>query len=184
MSNWLPPPPQSPQERTASAGRWRRLGAGLAVAVVVGAVGLVIVGFAVVGPRLARIEGHAMSPTLLDDDRVVLRRVDASVGRGSVVMLRYPKNPAKRFIMRVVGLPGERVAIADGVVEIDGRRIDEPYVIPEHRSHEFFAPLQLGDDEYFVLGDNRRNASDSREWGPVPRRYVLARMGVVWYRAR
>ena len=123
-----------------------------------------------------------MSPTLNYDDRVLMRRVDGPVPRGSIVAFQYPRNPTKQFAMRVVGLPGERVAIVAGVVEIDGRAIDEPYIRPERRSHDDRSPIQLGADEYFVLGDNRTNASDSREWGPVPQRDLRHRMGmVVWH---
>jgi hypothetical protein len=66
--------------------------------------------------------------------------------------------------MRIVGLPGARVSIDDGIVSIDGQPIAEPYLVEANRSHEAMAPRQLGDQEYFVMGDNRRNASDSREW--------------------
>lgn len=133
----------------------------------------------VVGPRLIRVEGHAMSPTLQDGDRAIFVRLRRQPARGSVVALRYPKNPAKSFVMRIVGLPGERVSIDDGVVSIDGQPVAEPYLAPANRSHEHLGPRQLGPEEYYVLGDNRRNASDSREWGPVPRRHIWATMHAV-----
>jgi signal peptidase I len=134
-------------------------------------------------PQTVRIEGQSMSPTLRNDDRAIVVRRIGEIARGDVVMLRYPRNPAKSFVMRVVGLPGETLSIAGGVVRIDGRPIDEPYVVDANRSREDFGPIRLGADEYFVMGDRRNNASDSREWGPVPRRLIRGRMAWVWYRA-
>lgn len=137
----------------------------------------------VIHPRLIRVEGHSMSPTLQDDDRALFVGLRKAPGRGSVVALRYPKNPAKSFVMRIIGLPGERVSIDDGVVSIDGRPLAEPYLLEANRSHERIAPVQLGRDEFYVMGDNRRNASDSREWGLVPRRHIWATLHTVLVRA-
>jgi len=145
----------------------------------VGVAAAVVVAAIVVGPRWIRVEGHSMSPTLLNDDRALFVRLRRPPDRGSVVALRYPRNPAKSFALRIVGLPGERVSIDHGVVSIDGRPLAEPYLLSANRSREDVAPRQLGPDEYFVLGDNRRNASDSREWGPVPRRHLWASLYAV-----
>jgi signal peptidase I len=141
-----------------------------------------IVALAVIGPRSMRVHGSAMSPTLNDGDRLLMRRVDGPVPRGTIVAFQYPRDPTKQFAMRIVGLPGERVAIVGGTVEIDGRALDEPYISPERRSHDDHSPRQLGAEDYFVLGDNRTNANDSREWGPVPQRYLRHMMGTVIWR--
>src|SRR5262245_4663879 len=97
-------------------------------------VGMTMAGGAVIAlfvflPQVVRIEGHSMSPTLRDDDRAIVVRRIAEIARGDVVMLRYPKNPAKSFVMRVIGLPGESLSIAGGVVRIDGRPIAESYLV-------------------------------------------------------
>ena len=104
------------------------------------------------------------------------------MGRGEIVAYRYPRNPAKQFSGRIVGLPGERLAIVDGVVRIDGRPLDEPYLDGVPRSSESLAEVQLGPDQFYVLGDNRGNSSDSREWGPVDRRLIGKRFVFVWWR--
>ncbi len=124
-----------------------------------------------------------MAPTLQDDDRTVFVRPLGRVARGDIVSFRYPRNPSKTFTMRIVGLPGERVAIVAGVVHIDGREVDEPYLGAAARPLQSFAPIHLAAEEYFVLGDNRGNASDSREWGPVARRYIRSRLAFIWWRA-
>jgi signal peptidase I len=157
---------------------WTALG----IAVVVAVAGLAVVGVVVWRPRLIRVEGHAMSPTLQDDDRALLLRIRDAPARGDVVGLRYPKNPAKSFVMRVVGLPGESVSIAGGVVMIDGRPIAEPYVVEANRAHENLSPVRLGPDQYFVMGDRRNDASDSREWGPVARPLIWGRLQAVLLR--
>jgi signal peptidase I len=153
---------------------------------VVAALGLattVVVGLMVLAPRVHRMEGSAMAPTLQDDDRAIFVRPLGPVARGDVVSFQYPKNPAKLFSMRIVGLPGERVSIVEGIVHIDGRRLDEPYLGATPRPPHSSAGIQLAADEYFVLGDNRGNASDSREWGPVARRYIRRRLAFIWWRA-
>jgi signal peptidase I len=178
---WLPPPPVADRPAPSQA---RRLAVALSVAAAIGLAIAVVVALAVIGPRWVRINGAAMSPTINEGDRLLLRRIDGPVPRGTIVALQYPLDPTKQFVMRVVGLPGEQVAIVAGVVEIDGRAIAEPYILPERRSHDDYSPRQLGTDEYFVLGDNRTNANDSREWGPLAQRYLRHRMGVVVWRDR
>jgi signal peptidase I len=137
----------------------------------------------VLSPQTHRMAGSAMAPTLRNDDRAVFVRPLGPIARGDVVSFRYPRNPAKLFSMRIVGLPGERVAIVDGVVHIDGRPLDEPYLGAAPRPRQSIADVQLGSDEYYVLGDNRGNASDSREWGPVARRHIRKRLTFIWWRA-
>jgi signal peptidase I len=166
---------------------WRRVRITLAIVGGLAAVALLAFAFAaqmLYGPRVIRVAGHSMSPTLQDDDRAIVFKRVSEIRRGDVIAHRYPKDPTKSFVYRVVGLPGERVSMVDGDVRIDGRSLSEPYIPPTRRGHSDLAGVQLGADEYFVLGDNRTNAADSREWGPVPRRLIWARLGWVWYRGQ
>jgi signal peptidase I len=117
------------------------------------------------------------------------------VRRGDIVVFRYPEDPRRDFIKRVVGLPGERVSIRDKRVFVDGRLLDEPYAfhaddrvwpddpsIPEdRRRRDQLAPIAVPDDSYFVLGDNRDDSSDSRYWGPVPAGHVEGRALFVYW---
>lgn len=122
------------------------------------AVGLLVRGY-VAG--VATVAGDSMQPTLMTGDLVLLTRLDYIVGapeRGDIVQLEIPGRDGK-YLKRVTGLPGETVEITDGVVHINGQALNEPYAT---LSDDDFR-VQLGEDEYFVLGDNRPVSYDSRE---------------------
>ena len=118
-----------------------------------------------------------------------------AVRRGDIVIFRYPGDPRRDFIKRVVGLPGETIAIRDRQVFANGRPLTEPWAfhsddriwpddpaIPaDRRRRDQLAPLVVPDGAYFVLGDNRDDSSDSREWGFVPEGHLIGRaMFVYW----
>ncbi|MEM9382276.1 MAG: signal peptidase I, partial [Planctomycetota bacterium] len=102
----------------------------------------------------------------------------ASVGRGDVVVLRYPMNPSLDYVKRIVGLPGDRVQIIDGLVWVNGELLEEPYVDPDANDPYAFVDTIVEEDSYFVLGDNRIRSSDSREFGQVPREYLRGKVRV------
>jgi len=134
--------------------------------------------------QIARVEGQAMSTTLDDQDRLIVNKWAYRVGEpllGDIVMHRYPRDPEKAFVKRVIAAAGDEVRIADGVVFRNGVKLDEPYVIAAHRSHDDWGPQVVPEASYFVLGDHRNNSSDSREWGFVPREYVLGRVSTRWW---
>lgn len=128
-------------------------------------------------------------PMLSVGDYVLTRRV-SEVRRGDVISFRYPPRPDTTFLMRVVAMPGETILIRDKQVSLNGREIDEPYVIHEdaevypnqpalpepYRSRDQFGPFTVPQDHYFVMGDNRDKSSDSRYWGPVPRSMIKGRL--------
>ena len=99
--------------------------------------------------------------------------------RGDVIVFRFPKDPRKDFVKRVIGLPGEEVEIVSGTPYIDGVPLEEPYLTSQDRSSA--APLLLGEGEYFVMGDNRRSSNDSRNWGAVPEKNILGKVWVVYW---
>jgi signal peptidase I len=99
-----------------------------------------------------------------------------TIRRGDIIVFRYPRNPAEAFLKRVVAVGGDRVEMRDGVVYINSRPVSEPYAV--HRAlryalHDEMAPVVVPRDSLFVLGDNRDNSSDSREWGFVPEDNVI-----------
>lgn len=93
--------------------------------------------------------------------------------RGDVIVFRYPKDPNRDFIKRVVALPGETVEIRGGVLYVNGAPMEEPFVA-NHPSYTF-ERTRVPPANYFVLGDNRNNSSDSHVWGMVPEENIIGR---------
>ena len=128
------------------------------------------------------VDGESMHPTFENLDYLI---VDEAIydfkapARGDVIVFRYPLNPSIFYIKRIIGLPGETVSINRGVVTIttaDGKNItlDEPYIVNEDATYT--KKVSLGAGEYFVMGDNRPNSSDSRVWGTLPRKDIIGRV--------
>ncbi len=96
--------------------------------------------------------------------------------RGEIVVFHYPGDTSRYFIKRVIGLPGETVSIDGHTVTInDSFILSEPYVSDEKMKVDNMKTT-LGNDEYFVLGDNRRESADSRYWGPLKREYIVGKV--------
>lgn len=127
--------------------------------------------------NLSVVRGSSMRPGIEDGDRILVETwsyLFGDPGRGDVVVMRYPLDPSIDYIKRVVGLPGDRVTCAGGEVWVNGERLDEPYVeFPDHGS---YLSVTVQPEHYFVLGDNRRRSSDSRDFGQVPTAYVRGRV--------
>jgi len=102
--------------------------------------------------------------------------------RGDVVVFRYPKNPSTFYIKRIIGLPGEKIEISKGKTKIynqenpNGFILDESGYLSPNEETSGEEVKQLTDEEYFVMGDNRKYSSDSRAWGPVPKFDVVGRV--------
>jgi signal peptidase I len=126
-------------------------------------------------------------PTAFGLERALLPVRD--VRRGDVVVFKYPDDPSRDFIKRCMGLPGDRLEIAERSLVINGSRIDENGYIhhtdsPDgswRQGRDEFGPEAVPPDHYFCLGDNRDNSNDSRFWGPVPREYVRGRAFMVYW---
>jgi signal peptidase I len=136
-----------------------------------------------------RIPTSSMEPTLhcalpgagclgKSSDRVLAASIVydfRSPARGDIVVFKAPELAKSRcqeggtFVKRIVGLPGERISERRGLVYIDGRRLIEPYVDPSRRDHATRVWPRVPQHAYFVMGDNRTDSCDSREWGTVPR---------------
>lgn len=131
-----------------------------------------------------RVEGESMSPTFHTNQYVVIDKLSYLLGqpdRGDIVVFRYPfsqPNNERDFIKRIIGLPGETVQIEGGVVRVNGQPLEEPYI---QTPPAFGGTWTLGADEYFVMGDNRNNSSDSRSWGPLKREFIIGRALFVYW---
>jgi signal peptidase I len=128
------------------------------------------------------VDGDSMYPTFKNLEYLI---VDEFIygfknpSRGDVIVFRYPNNPSIFYIKRIIGLPGEVISISRGVVSIstvtgDKIALDEPYIVNEDATYTKNVSLNQG--EYFVMGDNRPNSSDSRIWGPLPEKDIIGRV--------
>lgn len=127
--------------------------------------------------QISVVKGHSMEPSLWDGDRLVVDRVSCSFGevaRGDVVVLRYPRNPEVDFVKRVVGLPGDRIALHNGQLYVNGAMVDCPWTCIEDRDNTADVVVPAG--HYFVLGDNRPISCDSREFGLVAQELLKGRV--------
>jgi signal peptidase I len=127
--------------------------------------------------QISVVKGHSMEPSLRDGDRLVVDRVAPSLGeltRGDVVVMRYPRNPAVDFVKRVVGLPGDRIALKHGQLWVNGAMAPDEWTCIADL--ETTAEVDVPDGCYFVLGDNRPISCDSREFGLVPESLLRGRV--------
>ena len=134
--------------------------------------------------QVARIEGQAMTPTLQDQERVIVNKLVYRIGeprRGDIVMLYYPLNPEKSFVKRVIAEEGDTVRIVDGRVYVNDIPLKDDYVPSEYRSHDDWGPQVIPEGYYFVMGDHRNNSSDSRHWGMVPKKYIIGKVQLRWW---
>jgi signal peptidase I len=114
------------------------------------------------------------------------------IRRLDIVVFKYPDEPERDFIKRVIGLPGETVELRNKKVYINGRALDEPYVhflepasdsqeITSFDVRERYGPVRVPEGQYFVMGDNRDNSQDSRYWGFLPRSYIKGRALMIYW---
>ena len=121
-----------------------------------------------VGQR-TKVVGDSMEATLQDQDNLIVDKISyrfRNPKRFEIVVFPYKYQENTYYIKRIIGLPGETVQIIDGYVYINGEKLEESYgreLIDESRYGDAKNPIELGEDEYFVLGDNRNHSADSRE---------------------
>jgi signal peptidase I len=114
------------------------------------------------------------------------------IRRGDIIVFKYPDEPERDFIKRVIGLPGDTVELRNKKVFINGQEINEPYVhflepasdaqeITSFDVRERYGPVQVPQEQYFVMGDNRDNSQDSRYWGFLPRSYIKGEALMIYW---
>lgn len=122
------------------------------------------------------IDGVSMNPNLRSGSLLLVNRWQDLFGtlhRGEIVTLKFPGDPEhKKYVKRLIGLPGEKVEIKNGAVYVNDKKLEEPYLAPGTYTSPNLT-RDLGVDEYFVLGDNRNNSNDSRVWGPANKRHLI-----------
>src|SRR5256714_1052081 len=170
----------APSERSAASSLLRELAEVVVLAVIL----YVGISFAV---QAVHVEGLSMFATLDDNDYLIANKIDYRLHapeRGDIIILRPPTSNSTDFIKRVIALPGEKLFIRDGVIYINGHKLDEPY-LPEAWVTDNNYPTNGTDGEvipandYFVMGDNRNRSQDSRFFGPISRDRID---GKAWFR--
>jgi len=180
----LPPEPVTegpeavPAAPAAPSTRWRTLAREVLETILLTIAIYAVVNFAT---GRFRVEGDSMQPTLHPNQYVLIDKVSYMLGepqRGDIVVFHYPFGTERDFIKRVIGLPGETVVVVNGRVTVDGQVLAEPYIAAPPQYQNTWV---LGEGEYFVLGDNRNNSSDSHSWGPLKAEFLVGRALVVYW---
>lgn len=192
--DFRPPPP--PPRRRGRSGRLRSIISTFLLFLVAPAIALLIAAFVV---QSYQVDGQSMEPTLQDNDRLIvdkwqrswarLTKHDYVPNRGDIIIfnqngLDFAGGPSKQLIKRVIGLPGERVVVADGKITIYNDQNVKGFNPDASGGYSTSTPvttgsvdMKLADDEVFVCGDNRANSEDSRYFGPVKADQIVGKLG-------
>ncbi len=125
-----------------------------------------------------KVEGTSMMPSLEDQERIFVNKFVyrlEPIERGDIVVFRYPRDPSKSFIKRVIGLAGDRIRINAGQVWVNGKRLNEDYVPRAYEDLRSYSETVVPAGSYFVLGDHRSLSNDSRDFGPVGESYIYGK---------
>jgi signal peptidase I len=136
------------------------------------------------------VNKFVFAPTASSIERMLLPMRD--IRRGDIIVFKFPEEPERDFIKRVIGLPGETLELRSKKIYINGQPLDEPYVHYIDATHaasevtsfdvrERYGPVKVPPDQYFVMGDNRDNSQDSRYWGFLPRHYVKGKALLIYW---
>ncbi len=129
------------------------------------------------------VRGQSMEPNFQNGDYLIIDELSYRIRepqRGEVIVFKYPNDVSQRYIKRIIGLPGETIDIEDGKVTITNQAGEKTLEEANYLSGAVYTAgdirKTLGNDEYFVLGDNRTASSDSRRWGTVPQKDIVGRV--------
>lgn len=132
------------------------------------------------------IQGQSMEPTLHDQEFIFVDKTAylfRPPARGDIIVFQYPLNPRENYVKRIIAIPGDIISVLNQTVIVNGVTLHETYVNRNDPYNPFppFNKRIVGPDEYFVMGDNRGDSSDSREWGFVPRQNIIGRATFVYW---
>lgn len=141
---------------------------------------ILFVGINAVSARV-RVDGFSMRPTLEDSEFVLVSKLSYMFGdfqRGDIIVFHFPLDPGEELVKRIIGLPGDNVVVQDQKVYVNGQLLNEPYI--------YQLPLYNGswtvpDGYLFVLGDNRNNSNDSKDWGMLPQVNVVGKAVLIYW---
>lgn len=125
-----------------------------------------------------KVEGTSMMPSLEDQERIFVNKFVyrlEPIERGDVVVFRYPRDPSKSYIKRVIGMAGDRIRIDGGQVYVNDQALDEDYVPPAYTDSRSYPETTVPQESFFVLGDHRSMSNDSRDFGPVNQSFIYGK---------
>jgi len=125
-----------------------------------------------------KVEGTSMMPSLEDQERIFVNKFVyrlEPIERGDIVVFRYPRDPSKSYIKRVIGMAGDRIRIDGGQVYVNDEALDEDYVPPAYTDARSLKEMVVPPHCFFVLGDHRSMSNDSRDFGPVDQGFIYGK---------
>lgn len=131
-----------------------------------------------------KVEGTSMLPGLADQERIFINKFVyrfENISRGDIVVFRYPRDPSKSYIKRVIAVAGDTIRIDDGRVYLNGNLLPEPYIPEKYEDFRSYPETTVPAGHYFVLGDHRNLSNDSRDFGPVGEQYIYGKAAFVYW---
>jgi len=132
------------------------------------------------------IQGQSMEPTLHDQEFILVDKVAYLLrppARGDVIVFQFPRDPQEDLVKRIIAVPGDVISVINQAVIVNGVTLHEPYINKDdpYNPYPSFRNRIIEPDEYFVMGDNRGDSDDSRDWGLVPRQNIIGRVAAVYW---
>lgn len=141
---------------------------------------ILFVGINTISARV-RVDGFSMRPTLEDGEFVLVSKLSYTFGefeRGDIVVFHFPLNPEEELVKRIIGLPGDHVLVRDGQLYLNGQLLQEDYIAG---APVYSGEWTVAEGTLFVLGDNRNNSNDSKDWGLLPQENVVGKAVLIYW---
>jgi signal peptidase I len=134
------------------------------------------------------IQGQSMEPTLHDQEFILVDKVAYLLrppARGDVIVFQFPRDPQEDLVKRIIAVPGDVISVINQAVIVNGVTLHETYINEDdpYNPYPSFRDSIIEPNEYFVMGDNRGDSDDSRDWGLVPRQNIIGRVAAVYWPA-
>ena len=172
-------PPTPPVVSEAGSRGAVRIGTGVGVWVRDLIISLAISAFIIIFLyQPVKVEGTSMMPSLEDQERIFVNKFVyrlEPIERGDIVVFRYPRDPSKSYIKRVIGMAGDRIRIDGGQVYVNDEPLEEDYVPPVYADARSYPETIVSAHSFFVLGDHRSMSNDSRDFGPVDQSFIYGK---------
>ncbi|HET7143652.1 MAG TPA: signal peptidase I [Anaerolineales bacterium] len=178
MENLQPGEQNVQQEPVLEKTNWGRFALDIIETLVLAVV--LFLGINAISARV-RVDGFSMRPTLEDGEFVLVSKMSYRFGhvdRGDIIVFHFPMNPDEELIKRVIGLPGDHISVQSGILSVNGQVVNEPYIAS---TPSYSGEWDVMDGKLFVLGDNRNNSNDSKDWGLLPLEKVVGKAVVIYW---